>query len=76
MPDLEATAKAAPAALPLLDIGVAALYEPLRLLKADLCLNPARFQSWERLASALHCINEDQKQTVNQELYTQQMLLL
>ena len=29
-----------------------ALHKPLLLLKADLCLNPTRFQSWERLASA------------------------
>lgn len=52
LPDLEGLAKANPSGLPLLDSGVAALYEPLRLLKADLCLNPTRFQSWERLASA------------------------
>ena len=50
-PDLETEARAGK--LLLLDQGVAALYKPLLLLKSDLCLNPTRFQSWERLAGAL-----------------------
>ena len=49
-PDLETEARAGK--LLLLDQGMVALHKPLLLLKADLCLNPARFQSWERLASA------------------------
>jgi hypothetical protein len=49
-PDLETEARGGK--LLLLDQGVVALHKPLLLLKADLCLNPTRFQSWERLASA------------------------
>ena len=52
LPDLETMVKANSSSLPVLDTGVEAMLEPLRLLKADLCTNPTRFHSWERVASA------------------------